>query len=330
MEIETTKQVCELIKNRAGRVVAIRVALKVLTIVCAKLSFPRLNLIDSAPSGHLKTWTSNMACRFFPPSWTLSLKSDFTLHGLYEDTKGNLNGKCLQINDGTLLFSSKAERTKQRLINGLAEWMTDEIYKYRDWNRTFIIHGRGTVSLNLTTESYNQNLKRLLGNTFDERCLTVHSELSQKEFDLIEFSTNRRGSEHTGLYPIGVLSKPSRKVDVTIPEQFEKTIRLDASEYSWRSVKGYPRSQATIRAMLRANAFLNGRTEVCKDDFWIVEQAKELLINPLQPNKPRIVQMLRNRQSVADICKALNKDYESYNSYVYRVLNEAKGKGLLT
>jgi hypothetical protein len=82
--------------------------------------------------------------------------------------------------------------------------------------------------------------------------------------------------------------------------------------------------------MLRANAFLNERTEVCESDFSVVEMAKNYLINPMQLNKPRIIQMLRNKQTVSDICKVLEKDYEKYNAYVYRVLNDAKAKGLLS
>lgn len=322
---EITKKVYEWFKDIAGPKVALRGLLKVLAVASAKLSFPRLFLEDCAPSGHFKTWTSEKASLFFPKSWTLDLKSDFTMNGLYEDTKGKVNGQCFRISDGTLWLSSKAERTKQRNINGMSELMTDEVYKYRDWQKVFFIRGRISLILNLTTESYNHNLKNLLGNTFDERCLTFFSELSQEEFNSI--STNRLLSiPHTRV----CMSKSSRKVDVEIPSEFKDRIRMEASEYSWRAVKGYPRTQATVNAMLRANAYLNGRAEVSENDFWIVEQIKSFLINPLQPNKPRIIQMLRNKQSILDICKALNMIYESYNSYIYRVLNEAKAKGLLT
>ena len=288
MSSQITNQVYESIKEIAGHKVAIRGLLKVETILSAKLDFPRLFFIDCAPSGHLKTWTSEKASLFFPKSWTLPLRSDFTIHRLFEKTKGNVNKKCLMVNDATLLFSSKSEKTKQRLVNGLAELMTDKEYEYGDFQRCFIIKGQISTIFNLTTKSYNRNSENLLGNTFDERCLTLHSELSQKEFDAIDFSTNRPNSNDI----IDISSISGRKVDVTIPEKFEKDIRLYASEYSWRSVKGYPRTQATVRAILRANAFLNDRTEVCKNDFWIVEQAKQFLINPLQPNKPRIIQLL--------------------------------------
>lgn len=230
--------------------------------------------------------------------------------------------------------------------------MTDGEYKYGDFSRHFIIKGQISVILNITTESYNQNLKNLLGNTFDERCLTLHNELSQEEFNKVDFSTGFSvygGYSIAHRYPvekfdiikvpsipsrnveiIDISSIPSRKVDVTIPTEFEEKIQFEASEYSWKTVKGYPRTTATIKAMLRANAFFNGRIEVCKSDFFVVDMVKNYLINPLQPNKPRIIQMLRNKQTVSDICKVLEKDYEKYNAYVYRVLNDAKAKGLLS
>jgi hypothetical protein len=319
----TTKQIYNWFRDTVGQKIAVIGLLKVLSIASAKLTFPRLNLIHSAPSGHLKTWTSNTASRFFSKSWTLPLKSDFTIHRLYEKTKGNVDRKCLIVNDATLLFSSKSEKTKQRLVNGLAEIMTDNEYEYGDFQRCFTIKGQISIILNITTESYNQNLKRLLGNTFDERCLTVHSELSLDEQKRL--STIRLGSDYTYI----LSSFPSRKVEISIPQHFENKIFLCASEYSWKSLKGFPRTQSIIRAMLRSSAFLNGRTEVNKEDFWIIEKTGEYLINPLQPNKPMIVQMLRNKQSIIDICRSLGKDYESYNSYVYRVMKEAIGKGLI-
>jgi hypothetical protein len=68
---------------------------------------------------------------------------------------------------------------------------------------------------------------------------------------------------------------------------------------------------------------------VCREDFEIVKKAKDYLVNPLQPNRPRIVSMLKNKVSVAEICRILGKDFEKYKSYVYRVWDDAKLKGLL-
>jgi hypothetical protein len=329
---EKTRLILEAINKIAGQKIADITYLKCLSIASAKLSFPHLNIIHCSPSGHFKTWSSKKASEIMPKKWSLPLKSDFTIHSLYEENKtkegiANVNGKCFLINDATLLFSSKGKQTKQRLVNGLAELMTDEEYKYGDFSRHFIIKGQISVILNITTESYNQNLKNLLGNTFDERCLTLHSELSQKEFNKIKFHYSQ---EISGI-PYTIYATDSlKKVEITIPTKFEEKIQFEASEYSWKSVKGYPRNTATIKALLRANAFLNGRIEVCESDFFVVDMAKNYLINPLQPNKPRIIQMLRNNQTVSEICKALDKDYDGYKSYVYRCLNDAKAKGLLS
>lgn len=329
-EINNTEQIYEWFKSKLGERLAVIGLLKVLAITSAKLPFPRLNVTHSAPSGHFKTKTSTMAAQFFPKNWTMNLKSDFTIHRLYEKTKtkegtANINKKCLLINDGTLLFSSKGERTKQRLINGLAELMTDGEYEYGDFQRVFSIKGQITIITNITTKSYTRNLDRLFGNTFDERCLTVHLELTPAELDMVNFSSGFRPPY------IDKLSISRWKVDheITIPKRFEKRIRLDASEFSWRSVKGYPRTKSIVNSIIRANSMVNNRAEICKDDFWIIDKTKDYLINPLQANKPRIVQMLRNKQSISDICRALNMDYETYNPYVYKVLREAKEKGLL-
>lgn len=327
-----TEKIYDSFKSKLGERIATIGVLKVLAIASAQLPFPRLNIIHSAPSGHFKTLTSTLASQFFPSSCIMDLKSDFTIHSLYNKAKGHdgkakINNKCLLINDGTLLFSSKSERTKQRLINGLAELMTDGKYEYADFQRAFWIKGKITTIINITTKSYTRNLDQLFGNTFDERCLTVHLELSPSEFDAVNYSSLFRSP----IYNTGwLISRWKVDHEITIPPRFEDRIRLDSAEFSWKSVKGYSRSKSIIKAIISANCMVNNRRETREEDFWIVDKAKDYLINPLQPNKPRIVQMLRNKQSIADICKALNMDYETYNPYVYKVLRESKERGLLS
>jgi hypothetical protein len=96
------------------------------------------------------------------------------------------------------------------------------------------------------------------------------------------------------------------------------------------SLKGYERTQATICAIVRASAFVNGRTEVVQEDFKIAEKAKAYLVNPMQANRPKIVSMLRNKVSVSEICRALGQDPDKYDAYVYRVRRDAELRGLLS
>lgn len=331
-----TKRFYEVTTKMLGQKLADITYIKCLSIASAKLSFPRLNIINAMPSGTGKTLSSEIATAIMPKNWSLPLKSDFTIFGLYEQTKikegtASINCKCLMVNDATLWLSAQAPRSKQRSINGIAELMTESLYKYACWNKTFIIKGQITVILNITIDSYNRNLKLLLGDTFDERALTVFAELTKEEFKAInhkESSITLLDIDSHSLYMC--IARSSRKVELSIPIEFEPKIELEADQYRYKSLKGYPRTQATVRALLMANAFFNDRVKVCESDFYAVETAKKYLVNPMQKNKPVIIEMLRNKSSVAEICSVLGKDYEKYDSYVYRVLNEAKAKGLLS
>jgi hypothetical protein len=334
-DTQVTDQIFEGYDNVFGQSTATIGTLKVLSIASARLPYPRLFIIHSAPSGHLKTWTSKTASSLFPKSWILDLKSDFTIHNLYEQNKkkdgsASVDKKCLMINDATLLFSSKAEKTKERLVNGLAELMTDGVYHYGDFGHDFTIKGDISVVMNLTTKSYTRHLESLLGNTFDERCLTLHTELSSKEQNKLSISTLPqeigKGIKYTEL---DTLWKSGKAPSITIPAHLQKLIQVHAWKYTYLGLKGFPRTQATINAIVRASAFVNGRAEVCREDFEIVKKAKDYLVNPLQPNRPRIVSMLKNKVGVAEICRILGKDFDKYKTYVYRVRDDAKLKGLL-
>jgi hypothetical protein len=335
-DTQVTDKIFEGYSNLFGPSTATIGTLKALSIASSQLPSPRLFIAHSAPSGHLKTWTSKTASSLFPKSWILDLKSDFTIHNLFKqnekkDGSASVDKKCLMINDATLLFSSKAKRTEQRLVNGLAELMTDGVYRYGDFGHDFTIKGNISLVMNLTTKSYTRHLESLLGNTFDERCLTIHTELSAKEQNRL--STIPLFSDTTRIFNIPcdlILRLKSGKTPIiTIPAQLQKLVKVHAWKYTYLGLKGFPRTQATINAIVRASAFINGRTEVCREDFEIVKKAKDYLVNPLQPNRPRIVSMLKNKVSVAEICRILGKDFDKYKTYVYRVWDDAKLKGLL-
>ena len=109
------------------------------------------------------------------------LGSDFTIHSLEKDYREGLDKKCLLINDLALLLGSKAERTRQRLVNALAELYSEGVYIYRDWQKTFKIKGRFSLLANITRYMFYRNRGGLLGNTFLDRCLVVYYRLTDQE-----------------------------------------------------------------------------------------------------------------------------------------------------
>jgi hypothetical protein len=92
-------------------------------------------------------------------------------------------GKCLFVNDGTTLLASKSHRTKQRLLGGLSELLSDKAYTYQDFREVSPLKGQVTMIMNITSEAYENYKDRLFGLTFSERFLTVHYVMTKQEKD---------------------------------------------------------------------------------------------------------------------------------------------------
>jgi hypothetical protein len=90
-------------------------------------------------------------------------------------------GKCLFVNDGTTLFASKSHRTKERLLGGLAELISDKAYTYQDFGELSPLKGDATMIMNITSEAYENYKDRMFGLTFSERFLTVHYAMTNEE-----------------------------------------------------------------------------------------------------------------------------------------------------
>jgi hypothetical protein len=130
-----------------------------------------------------KTAMSNENMEIFDKEFWIDLGSDFTMPSLRHCMEQIAKGRCLMINDGTLLFSSKSERTKQRIINGLSELTADGKYVYRDFGRKnkFTLQGKATVIMNIVPESFQNYKNRLFGLTFSERFQILHHASTKAE-----------------------------------------------------------------------------------------------------------------------------------------------------
>ena len=133
-------------------------------------------MLDDAPTRSFKTYTSNEIMEIFDKEFWVNLGSDFTMHSLRPYKNEIAEGKCLIINDATLLFASKSQRTKERIINGLSELIADEEYIYQDFSgeNKFRLQGNVTVIMNIVPESFENYKDRLFGLTFAERILILH------------------------------------------------------------------------------------------------------------------------------------------------------------
>lgn len=118
------------------------------------------------------------------------------------------------------------------------------------------------------------------------------------------------------------------EVDVEIPPGYLRIIQHLAQEFSYDSVTSPMACQDLIKAVLRAHAALNKRSEVCIDDLVVVMRVRPFLRNPFAPFEGRIVRLRAQGLSIRGICKEIGKP--NYGQQVQRVIRKAELRGILS
>jgi len=279
--------------------------------------------MDIAPSRSLKSYTSNEVMRIFDKSFYINLKSDFTMNSLRRYAEDLSKGKCLFVNDGTVEFASKSQRTKDRLVGGLSELLADGVYSYQDFGQKFTLKGKVTMVMNMTSEAFQNYKDRLFGLTFAERFFTAHHALSEQEkhewIDREERSAKTQFGEK--------ITQDDIETDVRIPKKYYQTIRYLAQDFSYMSLKTFIGCRDIIKATLKAHASLNHRDEVCRDDLEFIRMIKDYLVNPFSPYEGKVDKYRAEGFSIRDICKKI--DRPNYIKQVQRVVQKAELRGIL-
>ncbi len=285
----------------------------------------KLWILHVAPSRQLKSRTSQELTKIFSKRKLVYAGSDFTIHGLIRDYGNNLNNKCLLINDLTLLLASKATRTKARLIDALSELASEGHYIYSDSQRTLEMKAKFSLIANITPQSFLYNQRNLLDNTFANRCLKVYHELTEKEMTDANLNREKRNSLRIERFKQAVNEK-----DVKISR--EDTVRFDQYARRWRILGAYTSSSNLfdmIKSVAVAYAILSGHKEITNQEYRFLDILEPHIRSPIERVKLTILDLAYQGRSIRDICLILNRDYDRYRSYVSRVINEYRRKGVL-
>lgn len=311
--------------RKFARTVALIALFKCIAVVSCKLKRPRVSILHVAPSRHFKTYTSKEVMQIFDDEFWINTQSDFTIHSLERYKKKLKKSRCLIINDGTTLFASKSKRTKDRLVGGLSELLADESYIYQDFNRKFILKGKITLIMNMTSEAYRNHKDRLLGLTFSERVLTLHHVLTKPEMDAWVAKEGKSKKMHfKHKITLDDIETNVRKIS----RPYLKLIQNQAREFSCLSIRGFIGCQDLIKGVVRAHASLNKRQEVCDDDFEFSLMIKDYLTNPFSPYEGQIVKYASQGLSYRSICRKIGKP-PSYIKQVHSVVNKARIRGII-
>lgn len=294
-------------------------------MVSSKIEDQQLSINDVGQSRSLKSYSLNEVKTIFDKDFYIDLGSDWTMPALRHYQNEISSGKCLLINDATLLFASKSQRSKDRITNGLSELIADQKYIYQNFcqENKFVLKGKVTAIMNITTEAYEDYKNRLFKLTFAERFLTLYHELTRSEK---EDWTSKQEVSQKLRYPEKI-TVDDIETNVQIPKKYFAAITAISREYSYLSMKTFVGCQDTVKGVIRAHASLNKRKEVCTDDFMFVLMLKKYLMNPHNP-EGLIVKLRAQGLSISDICLRIGKT-PNYRQQVQRVLEKARLRGIL-
>ncbi len=326
-ESPVSKSIWKYFNDKYGQMTAPIGLAKACSIVSPKTnSRYTSNVFVVAPTRQFKSITSLDASQFFPKNQCIRIGSDFTMHDIVEHYKDKIDKRCMLINDGTLLLTSKSRRTRDRLINGIAELLADGRYRYGDRLSQLEMEGRVSVIMNMTSEMYEHNKNDLLGSTFLERFITLFYLMPIREQrDFLKNKESRRKMRPKTFKKR--LKKPKKSVIFGDFYAIFTQISEDLAILSGKSLFG---TDDQIKAIAVAHAYLNGRSEICQDDVDFITSLRQYYNNPFAPNEHKIIQFAKEGRSQKDICLLLNMSPEKYRPYVSRVIKTAKLRGLLT
>jgi hypothetical protein len=278
--------------------------------------------ITIAPSGQFKSRTSIEIMSIFQPSTYIDLGSDFTMHSLMEKFKGGklCNNKSLLINDLTLLFSTKKRQTKDRLVNGLAEVLSEGKYTYSERNSPSIIFkSRINIIANITRESYLRNRASFLDNTFGERLIPIFFGLSdEKQLELIRNSAERKKQE------FGDKIKLNKQEISNFEEFLDEVIELCRKYQKIALSPSLSRAEDKIKGLIGGLCVLNDRDKMFKSDIDLVTEFLQYFCDPLNTEFV-IMSCYLQGKSIKEIVFETRKS----EAYIYRIIGKYKNRGVL-
>ncbi|MHA3964988.1 MAG: hypothetical protein AM325_015785 [Candidatus Thorarchaeota archaeon SMTZ1-45] len=320
-----TKRILDYFRGKYGGSVAVIGLVKSLAVASLKVknAFP-LNIISVSPAGHFKTRLSVEQFSIFGKRDIVDFGSDFTIHGIAEqyDKGRKINNKTCLINDLTLLFGSKSKQAKERLINALAELLSEGSYGYKNFRGNWELNARISLIGNVTIDSYMKYYKELIESTFGERCLTVFYIVDDDDSSKFSKENEKR---------IGMVFGDRVNIRRCVVDYRDFIDKFCEMAKPWRLMSLSPSLTRTfdrIVSIACSNAVLNGRQKVCDEDLVVLGLVQAYLMNPLSRHSD-IIQLAVKGLTQNEICKRLGKDPSSYQGYVSRVIGEYKGKGVI-
>lgn len=300
-------------------------------------SIEPLNFLIIAPSRQYKSQTSTEIKKALETKNYIDIGSDFTINSMLTLDEGKnhkfFNNKTLFVNDLTLLLASKNKQAKDRLINGLAEVLSDGVYVYSE--RQFAdleLKARMNLIGNVTLESFIHNQKTFFENTFGERFIRIFYKLTkEQQLELAKTRDERKKIDwkktNTGSYDkikldtqIKTVSMSKEIKDIIIEKTkgwtiFTQTTNIDDL---------YNKMVSIVKSYVK----LNNDSVVKKEDLYILDVILPYL-KMEDMRKYDIQIMYLQGKTQTEIIEHFNYTSDSVKSWVSRCIKELVHRGVV-
>ena len=323
-ESPITKRTLWFFSNRIGQFIAPVGLAKVLAINSSLSDYPQLVLTHAGRSREFKTKSTELAMLFFSKKFFIYIEGETTIHGMISDYGSDIDGKCVILNDGNLLFNALSKRTKQRWLSAMSVILTERKYTYSERKERLSLEGRISLIINIPSDTFDEHKKEFFGSTLGNRSLILHAWMDEED----RLRCQRTFGKTMWMRPpVQIKERYNEAIDNL--DDYDKELEVYAKEYGTLSIRSTSECKDIVKALASENARINKRDYLCEDDMVVVRMLKPYVRDPMATQEQEIVSYLKEGKSYRDICHLMHKEPSNFKPLISYYRRKAVLKGVL-
>jgi hypothetical protein len=322
-ESPTTDRILAYGSIRLGQYISPMVLIKALAIHSAESPYPRLPVIHEARSREFKSITLKLASQMFDKDMYIWMSGDTTINALKNEYGTDLDGKSLNLDEGSLLFNAMHKRSSNRWLTGVSHLYSEERYKFGIERESFELTGRISLVINIPAPQFYKHKQELFDVTLADRAFIPHSWLKAEEHRQCKERYERTAKLKPHIFIIERYSRTIRNLN-----EYKDELWAYAKDYGILAVRSPAECYDIVQAIASENARINLRNYLTQDDMNVVRMYRSYNVDPKVPDEPRVIGFLKEGRTYRDICHLLGKN-ERYKSTISHYKKRAELRGAL-
>lgn len=319
-----TRKILWFFSHRIGQFIAPVALVKVLAINSSLSEYPQLSAIHDARSREFKTKSTELAMQFFGKQFFIYVEGETTIHGMISDYGKDIDGKCVILNDGNLLFNALGRRTKQRWLSAMSVLLTERKYTYSERQERLSLEGRVSLIINIPSDTFYEHKKELFSSTLGNRSLIIHSWMNEEERLLCQKTFGHTMWMHP---PVQIKERNNQAIENL--DDYDKELEVYSKEYGTLSLRSSSECKDIVKAVASENARINERNYLCEDDMIVVRMLKPYVRDPMTTQEQIVIDYLKEGRSYLDICHLMHKEPPQFKPLISYYRKKAVLRGVL-